>query len=165
MSNEKYNINIALCESFDENTKSASKFLNEIGLLDEDEIVKLDIVTIVNYIGNKGKNFKLDYFMVPISLKKNKEGSFVLPLFMTDFTIKKVENEKSYNKMERIVANNISSKPLNISFLGEGLYEIQVYEYDKQDEKLEKDPIKRYKDYKKNNKNVITALQINVTCV
>lgn len=150
----RLNVNVALCESYDETSMSVNKFFNEVRT--ENNKAQVCIFSMLNYIGEKEVEFGLDYFVKCISPEDERYKDTKIPLFSMEIKGKKNDIQEDYKVFENIIA-----QPREIGFPTKGMYEIQVYEMEKNTSGIEK-ATERYKKYKQEDIKPISAYRFFV---
>lgn len=136
---ESFNINVALCELFDEEKRTASNFFNEIIL--KDNRAKICVFTMVNYVGTENSNIELDYFLQCIDPEDKGFKGARIHLFSIEAKGNKENIINGYRVFESIFA-----QPKIVSFPTKGVYELQVYKMDSMDKEKANERYKIYKE-------------------
>ncbi|MCI6121909.1 MAG: hypothetical protein MR696_09075 [Lachnospiraceae bacterium] len=148
------NINVALCESYNESTMSVNKFFNEVKAEDNKAVVC--IFSMLSYIGKEEVSIGLDYFVKCVLSEDEKYKDTKIPLFSIEINGKQVGEAEDYKVFESIIA-----QPREIKFPSKGMYEIQVYKMEKDVKGIDK-ATERYKRYREKNVNPISAYRFFV---
>lgn len=149
-----FNVNIALCESYDNTTMSVTKFFNEVRAIDNK--AKICVFSMLNYVGCEEADLGLDYFVKCIKPEDERYQDTKIPLFSIEAKKKEENQTEEYNVFESIFA-----QPKEISFPTKGIYEIQVYEIGESVRLIEK-AVERYKKYQESKINPISAYRFMV---
>lgn len=149
-----FNVNVALCESYDESTMSANRFFNEVEM--KGDTVEVCIFSMFNYIGREDVSIDLDYYIKCILPEDNKYKDTKIPLFSVGVNGKRVSDVQDYKVFE-----SITTQRKEVNFPTKGMYEVQVYEIGK-DAKGIKKSTERYRKYRENNINPISAYRFFV---
>lgn len=124
----KINVNIVLCQKYDDSTKTIEQMFNEITTNERNE-ASFSVITFINAIGDiqdLGNGFVLHYFLMKKAVAKNQKRQGIY-LGAVDFT---VNSEEEYEKDNYLSSSNSTYGSLTfekVPFLEQGEYSIEVY--------------------------------------
>lgn len=119
----KLNVNLVLCQKYDDETKTIGKIFNEITTNAKHEAT-FSVITFMNGIDdgtNDDENFVLHYFLVEMERRRG------LYLGATEFYKNSNEEQKAKDYLSNS-GNTFSELTFeNVPFIGEGEYKIEAY--------------------------------------
>ena len=156
--NEVMNVNVLLCEDCDESLTYISKVFN--GIVQENDEVSFNIVSLINTIEYTKTKFSLHYFLM--NMEKNKVTHIGDIKFESENLDNEDNNKGNGNSLKSIVENSsqISAvmKVEAFEFPNCGAYELLVYKYEDEeaDKAIEKAHTKEKHELRKRENLVAT---------
>lgn len=152
------NVNVGLCEKYDESTRSVQSFFNEVTT--ENNRATLCIFSMISYIGKEKVTVELDYFLKCIKPLEDTEKDYTntkIPLYSLELVgIKNSDFKTDYEVFESIIAQS-----KNVKFPTKGIYQIEIYEMNDETKKIDQ-ARERYNFYKEENILPISAFRFQV---
>ncbi len=119
------NFNVAICKSFDDETKTATEFVNEIKV--QNNKANITFFCMISGCG-ESKQMQFDFVLIAIDVEHkeyNQKGSYLFSLTM------KREEVDSKEHLKSIMGSNafqeIGAYSREVKFPGKGYYELAVY--------------------------------------
>ena len=119
----KLNVNLVLCQKYDDETKTIGKIFNEITTNAKHEAT-FSVITFMNGIDdgiNDDENFVLHYFLVEMERRRG------LYLCATEFYKNSNEEKKEKDYLSNSGNTFYELTFENVPFIGEGEYKIEAY--------------------------------------
>lgn len=166
---EKFNVNVILCEEYDERTQSFIGIINRIELDKQmrENPIQINIITFLSGYGEELKpDFALDYYMKCVkdnSAEGDKDFSDKISYLFSMSMHEEVEScdEKQKKCMPASYPNtfqNIGRLEKKVLLPCEGRFEVQVFLNDTS----EKKPLERYKTYVEKEKEPLSIYYFDV---